>query len=111
MATKKTKAPAGLIEISTNVPEFRETEPLFSIDGVVYEIPKRISGSVALAFLSKAKDFGEMIALAWLVEEVMGAEAHAALTACKTVTGPQMAAVITVIKDRTLAAVEDIQGE
>lgn len=101
----------ALIEITTTNPVFAEREPLFSIDGVEYTIPKEISGSVALAFLEEARNHGEALAVGWLLKEVLGEESHAALVACKTVTGPQMAAVVTVVRERTMAAMEAMQGE
>lgn len=101
----------ALIEITTDAPEFAETEPLFSIDGVTYSIPKIISGSTALAFLKAAREDGEGLATAWLMEEVLGKEAFDALAACKTVTQAQMGAVMTVVKERTMAALEAVRGE
>lgn len=100
-----------MIEIVTTNPAFAEREPLFSIDGTVYTVPKEISGTLALGFLDQVRDHGEAIAMGWLLREVLGAEAHAALAACKTVTAAQMAAVMSVVRDKTMAAMEAVQGE
>lgn len=102
---------SALIEITTDAPEFLEREPLFSIDGVTYTIPKVISGSTALTMLKVAREEGEGLALAWVMEEVLGTEAFNALSACKTVTQAQIGAIMTVVRERAMAAMEAVQGE
>jgi len=101
----------ALIEITTTDAPPVEREDLFSIDGVVYTIPKDMPGTLALTLLDTARKQGESVAISWLLEEVLGENAYGALLACKTVTRTQMSAVVTVIREKVMGALEQMQGE
>lgn len=109
-AKKKTPAPSGLIEITTST-EPVATEPLFSIDGVVYSMPVEVPGNVALGYLEQMRQGGEAVAIAWALEQVLGEKAYQALVNCKSLQPHQLSAIMTIVTERIMGALEAVRGE
>jgi hypothetical protein len=79
-----------------------DREPLFTIAGTTYTIPKRVPPSWAIKAFTVATEQGESAALAFAAEKLLTPEAWTALTDCETVTDDGMHAVLKALMDRIL---------
>lgn len=95
-----------MIEINSNEIN-TEVKDLFSIDGRVYSMPIEVSASVALQMLHVARTEGEQAAVSWVMEEVLGTEAYDALRTCKALKPHQLQAVIKVVTETVMGAMEE----
>lgn len=84
---------------------------LFSIDGTMYQMPEEISGATPLELLHRIRHEGEASALSWMLQEVLGDAAYTALMACKTIRPSELGAIMAVVQERVMGAMEQIQGE
>ncbi len=109
-AKKKALAAPGLVEIVTST-EPVATEPLFSIDGTVYSMPVEVPGNVALGYLEQMRQGGEAVAIAWAMEQVLGEAPYQALVNCKALKPHQLSAIITIVTEKIMGALEAVQGE
>jgi hypothetical protein len=87
-------------------PEPVEMVEIFSIDDVPYFVPKDVSPSVSLRFMKLARQEGMEIAMAGLLEEMLGSEAYDALASYPHLTKEQFADVMLLIRRHTMGAVE-----
>lgn len=95
-----------MIEINSNEVN-TEVKDLFSIDGRVYSMPVEVSASVALQMLHVARTEGEQSAVSWVMEEVLGTEAYDALRKCRALKPHQLQAVIKVVTETVMGAMEE----
>lgn len=95
----------------TSTPVDVETEPLFSIDGTVYSMPKRIRAAVALDALEAVASKGELAAAVGLLETVMGAGTYKALKECPGIDDQGLAAVLRIVMDKATGQLEQLKGE
>lgn len=95
-----------LIEIDSNAVN-TEVKDLFSIDGQVYTMPVEVSASVALQMLHIARTEGQEAAISWTMEEVLGTEAYDALRKCRALKSHQLQAVIKVVTETVMGAMEE----
>lgn len=89
-----------------------ETEKLFSVDGVEYRIPVEFGPGIGLIYLNRI-DEGRDVALGGILKTVIGKEGWAALmklAEADRITGPQLKAIMKKVSDRTMGAVEAIEG-
>ena len=95
-----------MITISTS-PVTTEREPIFSIDGTEYTIPREVPGSLALQAMERTRTNGEVSATAWLMEEMLGADGYRALRECPTVRRDEVQAITRIIRDRVFGDLEE----
>lgn len=79
-----------------------DREPLFTIGGTTYTIPRKVPPSWAIKAFTVATEQGESAALAFAAEKLLTPEAWTALTDCETVTDEGMHAVLKALMDRIL---------
>ncbi|MGW4129496.1 hypothetical protein [Amycolatopsis japonica] len=79
-----------------------EREPLFTVGGVTYTIPKRVPPSWSMKAYRIATEQGDSAALEFAVEKLLTEEAWEALQECETVTPTAWEKVLNVLVDRIL---------
>lgn len=94
-----------MIELTTTaVPETVETEPLFSVDGIEYGIPVRVSASVGLEVATRTVEIGVVAGQLYALQECLGPKGFAAL---RSAVGMSTADLETIIN----TCVRRCQGE
>lgn len=88
-----------------------ERVPLFSIDGVEYGMPARISGATSLQVLEVIAERGEVASLPTVLRMVLGDEAYMALRSCPSVTMTDLNRIMTVVRNQVLGSLEGGPGE
>lgn len=96
-----------MIEIKTNPAAVDEREPLFSLDGVEYTVPKLIGGEVSLQALERFRSEPELAVIAWMMETVIGKDAWKALRNAKGLDPKDLAAVIEAVREKVMGTLED----
>jgi hypothetical protein len=103
------------VEITT--PEQVEAEgdqspgiPLFSIDGQQYYMPERIGTNLLLKILRVVRQQGIEIAMAELLERVIGEDAYTALMEYDDLTEDQLKAVMDRVQHYTMGKLEAMTG-
>lgn len=84
-----------------------ETVPVFEIDDVVYSMPARVPGSIALQLIERMAEEGELVAVIWAFRKVLGDEAYEALRDCDDVEPEQMTEILDGVSDRILGVLEE----
>ncbi|MFJ1764044.1 hypothetical protein ACIOD2_27265 [Amycolatopsis sp. NPDC088138] len=79
-----------------------DREPLFTIGGVTYTIPKRVPPSWSVKAYKLATEQGEAAALSFAVEKLLTSEAWDALGDCETVTPTAWETVLNALVERIL---------
>lgn len=79
-----------------------DREPLFSVGGVEYTIPKQVPAAWSMQAFDIAITQGEKAALAWSVAMMLGDDGYAALKNCATLTREDLAVVFKAIVDRVM---------
>jgi hypothetical protein len=92
--------------VTPETPPEIELVEIFSIDGKPFCIPMDVSPSVSLRFMKLARLEGMEIAMAGLLEEMLGTEAYDALANYPHLTKEQFADVMVLIRRHTMGAVE-----
>ncbi|MFE9125009.1 hypothetical protein ACFYOF_06235 [Streptomyces sp. NPDC007148] len=82
-----------LVELTSTV-EDEDRVALFSIDGEVYTVPRRVPQGIALEFLRIGREHGEQVAAVRLLERLLGPEAYSALEQCPTLDDQQMQKIL-----------------
>src|ERR1044072_6913623 len=72
-----------------------EMEPVFELDGDLYQIPKKPSAGLALGYLEKQSPLGADAAVYWMMVKMLGEEAFEALRDHPDLEREQMDAIIT----------------
>ena len=88
-------------------------EPLFSIDGTEYTIPieDAVPPALGLEGLEVARTHGQAYAEAWLGEMMLGAAGWRALRTCPDITMSQMQAILRIMRERAMGALESEEGK
>lgn len=79
-----------------------ERQPLFSVDGVVYTIPKNVPPAWSMQAMDLAMTKGEDVALAWTVGTMLGVDGYEALKTCPTLLPEDLHVVFKAIMDKVL---------
>ncbi|WP_328448987.1 hypothetical protein [Amycolatopsis sp. NBC_00438] len=79
-----------------------DREPLFTVGGITYTIPKRVPPSWSMKAYKIATEQGEAEALAFAAEKLLTDEAWEALQECETVTPAAWEKVLNALVDRIL---------
>ncbi|HET9384507.1 MAG TPA: hypothetical protein VFO67_05120 [Gemmatimonadales bacterium] len=111
VAPAVSEIPPELQFSSTPLPEYAEREPLFSIDGKVYSMPKKIPAGVALRALEEVAARGEIAGAAVLFKEVVGPDAYEALRDCKGIDEDGFAAILRIVQDKAMGQLDKLKGE
>lgn len=82
-----------------------EMEPVFELDGDLYQIPKKPSAGIALGYLEKQSTLGADAAVYWMMVEMLGEEGYAALRDHPDLEREQMDTIIGHIEKKVLGAV------
>ncbi len=102
-----------MIELTSRAPGDRGEEEmvdLFSIDGVVYQMPAAPRANIALQYLVDLKDQGPMLAEMRLMEALVGEEGYRALAGFPDLDRESMRAITRDAAMRTLGALEVHEG-
>jgi hypothetical protein len=83
-----------------------EMVPLFWIDDVEYGMPKKIRPNVSLKYLRMIRQQGQDVAGAWLLEEVIGAEAYEALMNYDALEEEHLNKVMAIVEQHVLGQAE-----
>lgn len=97
---------------ATGDEEPEEREKLFSLDGTDYTIPVTFGPGIGLIYLDRI-DEGRDVALGGVLKTVIGKDGWTALmrlAELDRISLPQLKAIISKVQDRTLGAVEDMEG-
>lgn len=81
-----------------------EMEPVFELDGDVYQMPKRPSAGLSLGYLRKQSTEGPDAAIYWMMVEMLGEEGYDALANHPDLEAEQMEAIIKHVEERVLGA-------
>lgn len=99
------------IQITTVPSADRKMEDLFSINGVTYQIPARVGANISLGYMKLARERGDMIAIGWAAEKVLGEQAYSALMECDDLEQEDLEAVLAVVHKKIMGAVEVGKGK
>jgi hypothetical protein len=92
--------------VTPDQPAEVEMVEIFSIDNKPYCVPKDVSPSVSLRFMKLARLEGMEVAMAGLLEEMLGEEAYDALASYPHLTKEQFSDVMQLIRRHSMGAVE-----
>lgn len=99
------------IQITTTPAASRKMEDLFSINGVTYQIPALVGANISLGYMKLARERGDMIAIGWAAEKVLGEKAYTALMECDDLTQDDLEAVLSVVHTKLMGAMEVGKGK
>ncbi|GAA1281540.1 hypothetical protein [Saccharothrix xinjiangensis] len=99
------------IEIVTpETPVEQELIHLFSIDGVAYHVPANPPPAIALRFVRTAWQAGTELALAELLERMLGPEAYDALAECDAMTPEQLRSIMQHLQRLSMGTLDGPKG-
>lgn len=101
----------GPVRISTNAEMVETRVPLFYIDDVEYTMLDPVPARLSMAFLHDLRVTHFEIALARLVDRVIGDEAVEALSKCKEMTPEDLQKIIGRVQAHALRTTKDLQGK
>lgn len=96
-----------VIEIRTDPAAADEREPLFTLDGVEYTIPKLVGGELSLEALQRLRTDHELSVTAWMMETVLGKDAWKALRTAKGLHPRDLAALIEAVRAKVMGPLEE----
>jgi hypothetical protein len=99
-----------MIELKSRT-EDRPMVDLFSIDGTVYQMPVKIGAGIALGYMKLVRTHGQEAAMGWAMEKVLGTDAYDALINCEDLDPEDLEAVMSVVHDNVMGAVEAGKGK
>jgi hypothetical protein len=88
------------------VPEKTETVELFSIDDVAYHIPAVPRLNISLKYLRIARNEGETMAVAYLLEALLGKDGWEALTEYDDLKPEEFQQIVSAAQKIAVATVE-----
>lgn len=106
----KSKEPRSLVELTSATADEDEGIPVFSVDGEVYTMPSVISANFALEVLDRLRTESETQLIGWMLEEVLGEEAYAALRAIPNLKPEQLSAIMDHVSEHVHGALNSISG-
>ena len=86
-----------------------EREPLFSIDGRAFTIPKNVPPHVAMKYLRDIRDNPMEVALSRLLSNLLGKEAMDALAEFEDLTEQNLKDLMGKVQEKTQGMLEEIQ--
>jgi hypothetical protein len=101
------------IRFVTKRPEDREPEErvvLFSLDDAEFTIPRKFPVNLGLRVIRTMRRRGEAIAMAELLEEVIGADAYEALVNYPDITNDDIARLMQIVNDLALGSLDSPKG-
>lgn len=98
------------IQITTVSDADRKMEDLFSINGVTYQIPVNVGANISLGYMKLARERGDMIAIGWAAEKVLGEIAYTALMECDDLSPENLEAVLSVVHKKIMGVMEPGKG-
>lgn len=107
---RSTPMPEPLHLYSDDAPDEVEVQPLFYLDDEEYCIPVEFPTNVALQYLRQARVNGENVALGWLLEEILGEDAYAALMNYRGLRPEHLDHINTVVGQLALGSLDTPKG-
>ncbi|MGR4847913.1 hypothetical protein [Streptomyces sp. LARHCF252] len=89
------------VEIGKNKVD-AERVPLFIIEGVTYSVLKKPRPNIGLRYMRVLKEEGQEIAVAGLLEAMLGKEAFVALTECEDLTEEEFEEIMNLVQKLAL---------
>lgn len=83
-----------------------EMEPVFELDGDIYQIPKKPSAGMALGYLEMQTKQGPDAAIHWMMIEMLGEEGFDALKTHPDLERETLDAIIQHVERRVLGGLE-----
>lgn len=77
-----------------------DREPLFSIGGQEYTIPRVVPTNVGLKAMRQVADLGEVAGTHWLLVYLLGQDAWDALEGCEDLTREDLQAIQVVVRQK-----------
>jgi hypothetical protein len=96
-----------MIEIKSTDTPSEEREPLFSIDGREYTIPKEVPGNLSLQAIERMRTESEYAVIAWIMETMLGKAGYRALLDCKAVKPSQLRAITEICRSKMMGELEE----
>jgi hypothetical protein len=95
-----------MITISSTPKADAGREPIFSIDGTEYTIPREVPASVGLEAIERTAQEGEAAGSRWLMIKLLGQEGYDALRTCQGLEKSDLAAVQRIIREKVFGPEE-----
>lgn len=83
---------------------------VFTYGGTDYFMPGYVPPSLALGVMDKVRRMGDVVAMSWMLEEVLGVKAYDVLITKPDITKAQIMAVMRIVREHVLGSLEDEQG-
>lgn len=99
-----------MLELKGNTTE-RVMVDLFSIDGKVYQMPARVGANIALGYMKLVRTHGQDAAMGWALEKTLGEDGYNALIECDELEPEDLEAVMKVVHENVMGAVEAGKGK
>jgi hypothetical protein len=99
-----------MIELKSGAAEQTGYVDLFSIDDVTYQMPTKVKTNVALKYLRMVRTHGQEAAMGWVMEQVLGEDAYAALMDFDDLTEADLESVMEAVRANVMGAVEAPKG-
>ncbi len=100
-----------VLELRTNDDKAKpETETLFSIDGIPYDIPKRFGANIALQYARIVRERGSDQAVGWALEKALGRDGYSALMAFDDLEVEDLETITVTVLKRIAAGMEAPKG-
>jgi hypothetical protein len=99
------------IVITSDASLLTERVDVFSIDGVMYSMPKVINAAIALRAVEIIEQGGDLAVIPFMFRETIGPDGYEALKNCVSLKPSDLQAVTKIIADHVLGAVEKSMGE
>lgn len=98
------------LEDGTLVVKEPEKIEVFSIDEVAYYIPKTVRRGLSLKYLKMKREQGSSVAIAFLLEEVLGTETYDILSDYDELTDDDLAKVTKLVMSVVMGGLEGPKG-
>ena len=85
----------------------KDREPIFSIDGIEYTMPREVPGHIALEGMEIYRKGGDGAATPWIMEQLLGNDGYRALRDCPSLTKANLLAIIEVLRRKIFGDPED----
>jgi hypothetical protein len=84
-----------------------DREPLFSIDGVEFTVPRQVPTNVGLKAMRRVAELGEAAGTQWLMVFILGQDGWDALEKCDDLTRGDLEAIQTVVREKVFGSQEE----
>ena len=88
-----------------------ELVDVFSVDGVMYSMPKEVNAAIALRAVEIMRREGDMAVVPFMFSETVGLDGYEALKNCTSLKPEQLKQVVKIISESVLGSVELSVGE